>query len=293
MTLAPGIHPGIPAEDYHADPCDKPSLSASIAHVLTAASPLHAWTAHPRLNPLYTREEKKHYDTGSAAHSWLLEGSDIVVPVEAPDWRTKDAKQARDDARVAGKVPLLSKDHAKVVAMVSAVHEQLANHHADPPLFTDGKPEQTLVWEEPGGVVCRARVDWLRDDRHAVDDLKTTSRSASPEAYARRLFDQGVDVQAEFYCRGVERLTGVRPEFRLVVVETGPPYAVGVVSLAPSAVELARRKVDHAIGRWAECLAADSWPGYWPEVAYAEAPSWEQARWLDREALDEFTREAA
>ena len=37
----------IPAADYHADPCEVPSLSASIASLLVNRSPFHAWSAIP------------------------------------------------------------------------------------------------------------------------------------------------------------------------------------------------------------------------------------------------------
>jgi hypothetical protein len=151
------------------------------------------------------------------AHSLIFEGIEKVSVVDAPNWRTKAAKEARDEARAAGLIPLLPGQWTEVQAMVQAVREQLAEHEADPPLFTDGKPEQTLVWEEDG-VLCRARLDWLRDDVRAIDDLKTTSRSAHPAAYSHALFGVGGDVQAAFYLRGVRALDAlsrlVEPMFR-------------------------------------------------------------------------------
>ena len=55
--MKPGIY-GMSEDCYHADPADAPSLSASIAKILIAETPLHAWTAHPKLNPNFVREEK-------------------------------------------------------------------------------------------------------------------------------------------------------------------------------------------------------------------------------------------
>jgi len=170
--------------------------------------------------------------------------------------------------------------------MVAAVGEQLATHAADPPLFKDGKPERTLVWEEPGGVVCRSRLDWLRDDHTAIDDLKTTSRSANPEAYSRNLFGFGRDVQAAFYIRGVQELTGETPEFRWAVVETSPPYALSVVAPGPDILAIGRKKVEYAIDLWRRCLSTDRWPGYPIDVCYAELPPYEEARWLEKEVRE-------
>ena len=72
----------MPAEEYHADPCPEPSLSASLIKTLLARSPLHAWHEHPRLNPNVVKEERKEYDRGSAAHALLLEGEDRMAVIE-------------------------------------------------------------------------------------------------------------------------------------------------------------------------------------------------------------------
>lgn len=283
--LPAGIHTTSP-DDYHADRVtNAPTLSASIAHLLVTASPLHAWTAHPRLNPAYQREEDGKFDIGTVAHAVLLEGRDVVEVVDFPDWRTGAAREAREAAREAGRVPLLAKHWAAVEAMVSAARDQLAAHTAAPALFAEGLPEQTLVWEEDGGVGCRARLDWLRDDRRTIDDYKTTSGSANPERWERTLFGIGADVQAAWYLRGLAAVTRSMTwaEFRWVVQETFPPYALSVVSLAPSALELASRKVEWALAVWRECLGSSRWPGYPVGVAYVESPGWEESRWLERE----------
>lgn len=276
------------AADYHADKVDdRPSLSASIAAILCAKSPAHAWVAHPRLNPDFERQHEEKFDVGNVAHALLLERDkppeDVVEVICADDWRTKAAKEARDEARAAGRVPLLSKHWHAVRVMVDAALIQLNAVNAEPPMFTDGQPEQTIVWEEPNGVLCRSRLDWLRDDRTAVDDLKTTARSADPAAYARALFSVGGDVQAAFYLRGLKALGHGDALFRWAVVETTPPHALSVISPAPDMLALGEAKVERAIALWAECLKTDKWPAYGTEVAYAEMPPWEEARWLERE----------
>lgn len=273
------------AADYHADPSDPPSLSSSIAHLLSSQSPAHAWVAHPKLNPDFQREDKGHYDVGTAAHALFLEGDAGVAIVDAPDWRTAAAKEARDQARANGKIPLLAGTFAGIEAMVVAAQRQLDTHAADPPLFTDGKPEQSLVWEELGGVICRARLDWLRDDFATIDDYKTTSKSANPEAYSRALFGIGGDIQAAFYIRGVEALTGRIPAFRWAVQETSPPYALSVIAPGPDVLTIARKKVEHALALWRRCLASDHWPAYTDQVCWAQLPAWEEARWLAKEEM--------
>jgi hypothetical protein len=273
------------ADLYHADTLGtrQPSLSKSVAHILLNHSPLHAWTAHPKLNPDFEPTVDEKYDIGTAVHGLFLEGQASVAVIPYDDWRTKAAAEARKEARAAGLTPLLAKQWDDVRRMEQAIWEQLDRHTADPPLFQAGLPERTVVWEDQG-VLCRARLDWLHNDFAAIDDLKTTTRSANPEQWARMsMFSIGADIQAAFYARGVKAATGVEPTFRLVIAECSSPYAISVVSPGPDVLALAEKKVDWALALWRRCLADNRWPGYEDRVAYAELPPWEESRWLERE----------
>lgn len=278
-----GIHT-LDAGDYHADPSDTPSLSASIAHLLVNQTPRHAWNAHPRLNPNFEREEKAIYDSGTVAHSLILEGdASKVCIVEADDWRTKAAQQERNEARENGQVALLAKDWKRVRQMADAIRDQLARRNEEPALFTDGKAEQSMVWQE-GGVTCRARVDWLRDDHVTIDDLKTTGRSANPLQWSKNtLWSIGADIQVAFNLRGLKAITGEKATFRYVLIENQPPYAISVVSLAASALELGQQKADRAIQLWKQCLDSGDWPAYPPSTYFAETPAFEEARWMEHD----------
>jgi hypothetical protein len=282
----------ISAEAYHA----RTELSASLAHLICSQSPLHAWTAS-RLNPNYKRVEESKFDIGTACHALLLEGNSGVALINAPDWRKKEARDERDAARAEGKLPILNKHWDDIRAMVAAAGPQLGALKIDPPLFKDGKPEQSLFWEEDG-VQCRARLDWLRDDRAAIDDYKTTKGSANPAYWIDRvLCSIGADIQAAMYLRGLQAVAGsdpadvewgTVPEFRFCVQEQTAPYALSVVSLDYAAMRLAHRKVDYALRTWKRCLAEDRWPGYSSQVCVAELPAWEETRWLEKETREEF-----
>lgn len=284
----------IPATDYHADNVsDGPTLSASVAKLIIGKSPAHAFVAHPRLNPAYRNEDDK-FSIGTVAHAILLEGKaplDVVELCEFDSWRSNAAKEQAASARAAGRVPLLGKHYDDVCAMVSAAREQLARHAADPAPFTNGKAEQTIVWEDQG-VKCRARLDWLHDDGSAVDDYKTTTRSAEPASWVRSsLFALGFDIQAAFYTRGIAAVFGAAVagmmDWRWVVQECSPPYALSVITPGPDVFALANEKVDRALRVWGHCLETGDWPGYEPRVATAELPAWEESRWMEKTGLIE------
>ena len=273
----------VSAETYHAGVDERPRLSASIAHVLWAKTPLHAWTAHPRLNPYYTRTDDAKFDVGTVAHAILLEGEDCIYTVHEDSWRKNVAKEARDYARSIGKVPLLAAARDEVMAMVDAVREKL--DALPDPLFVAGKPEVTLTWTERE-VDFKARLDWLRDDYARIVDLKTTSQI---DRFERRIFDFGGDIQAATYRRGVNAVFGeMSAAFVWCVVETAPPFELRLIRPGADVLAAGERKLDWAVAKWRECMASGVWPGYSREIVEAELPAWEESRLLEREAREEI-----
>lgn len=266
--------------EYIRDPAPAPSLSPSVAHLLVTRSARHAWHAHPKLNAAWEPEATTESDVGSIAHALFLEhDASRVVIVEADDWRTKAAKEARDTARAEGKLPILAAKYEAVEAMVAEVKRAVADSElAD--VFRDGQAEQTMLWQEDR-VWCRTRPDWQSADRRVLVDYKTTGGNAEPDAWARaQLLGMGYDMQAAFGVRAVSVLAQVHePAFVFVVQETEPPYAVSFVSLTPEWIVWAEHKRRAAVAQWAHCLTTDWWPGYPSKIAYAEPPAWAMAGW--------------
>jgi PDDEXK-like domain of unknown function (DUF3799) len=272
--MTPGLY-NLTAENYHADPAPTASLSSSIAKILLDKSPMHAWMAHPRLNPNFEREEDSRFDLGSAAHMMLLERrTDRIVRVQADDWRTKAAKEARDTARANGQFAILERQFADVMAMCAAAQNYLLTTELGDILAT-GDPEQTIVWRD-GEIWCRARPDLMMPDRRICVDYKSTA-SAAPEFVTRQLGRMGYDLQAEFYRRGIEAITGVNPEFVFLFQEIEKPYACSLVGLSNTFRAVGQAKVQHAINLWTECVMKNSWDGYTNRVIYAEPSPWEMA----------------
>lgn len=276
---------------YHADPCPEPSLSTSIAKVLLGKSPRHAKTQHPRLNPNFTRTTRKEFDLGSAAHALMLGSHEKFVRIDAKDFRTKDAKAARDAAYEFDHIPLLEHQWTEVERMVAAGRAQLEVHEDARNAFTDGTPEVVLIWQE-GGVWCRCMLDWKPNSSRVFYDYKTTGQSANPDDFQSTFYNLTYDVQCAFYRRGIRAVLGVEdPVFEFVVQETADPFALSVVGITPAAVDLADRKVDEALNLWRWCLQNDTWPGYPNRTAYIEPPIWAEKKWLEREERDALGKE--
>src|SRR4029077_10368897 len=112
-------------------------------------------------NPLYLPEAKTEFDIGGAAHLAVLEArhqADSMVLIEAGDYRTMRAREARDAARAQGKVPLLPYQ----LDIVSAIAGSIRAHPIASEAFVGGEAEVTLIWHDPEtGVPCKARPDYL------------------------------------------------------------------------------------------------------------------------------------
>lgn len=285
----PGIYE-MSAEAYHRDPCPEPSLSSSIIKLLIERSAMHAWDAHPRLNPNHEAKNKTDFDIGSAAHKLLLGKGAAIVDLDFSDYKKAAAREARDAAYAAGKIPLLPHHREAVDRMVSAARMQIDALDMKRRPFTDGLPERVLIWKE-GDVWCRSMADWHSHDGAFLDDLKTTT-NAHPEHCKRRIFELGYDMQAAWYRRGAESITGRAPEFRFVFVEREPPYALSVVVLKDSDLHAADEKIDLALERWEWCLVNSKWPGYPAQPVTVEAPMSAHFRWDDHKASEELARDA-
>ena len=267
----PGVY-DLPEAEYHADPCAEISLSRSILTTLLERSPRHAWKQHPRLNMHFKRDQKRTFDIGGAAHALLLQGEEAFEELDYPNYKKDVAKQNRDAAYAAGKTPLLKHEAQQVRAMVAAARVQIA-HHPDAQGAFQGKAEQTLICQI-GGVWMRARLDDLLPGSHVFFDYKTTG-DASPGGWWRLAYNHALHWQADFYKRVIREVLQIpNPDFRFVVQEREPPYAIAVYQFGPEAEAIAEQEVTEGIRRWAWCLANGRWGGYPARMMTLDTPGY-------------------
>jgi hypothetical protein len=270
MTTAPER-----AADYHAD--NEGRLSSSIARPLIMRTPAHA----KAILDGQVKFDTDAMTTGTAVHQLLLR-DDRVDVLEFDSFRTKDAQAARELSRSQGRVPILRARFDEAREIAQHVNGQILASNVKPTPFTKGQAEVVLRWND-GHTECRALLDWLRDDRMFIDDLKTTT-DASPAKFRRHVFNMGYDIQAAFYTRAVQASQDATPVFRFVVVETKPPYPVSIFTLSDRAMASAQVKVDAAIQLWNECQQTGVWPAYPQDLIEVDLPGWvsdEADQWAD------------
>lgn len=272
-SLGVGFHK-ISKAEYLMDPCERPSLTASIAKRLITRSPLHAWDAHPRFGA-HPYDPSESMKTGLTVDSLLL-GADqelVMLPLEMPDAKGV-MKLTNDELRMesAREWAAAQKAEGRLVVKRAALDECRATAEAvrrslakDGVKLHDDDNQITAVWES-NGVLCRCRFDNLEigGENYIVNELKTTE-DASMRGVTRTVENFGYDIQAAAYQEAVET---IRPDLagrgyvRFIFAEPTSPYAVRVAPLAGTMAELGRRRWARAVKTWGKCLATNEWPGY-------------------------------
>ena len=270
QPLVPGLYSGVPHEVYHADPCETPSLSASLASHLVTQSPLHAWTYHPRFGGLRDKETAAKI-AGSLMDALILGGGPEIVPINADNYKTKAAQQARDDAYANGKLPVIEAELAAEKEHAERIKKALADRKR---FKFDGLSQVVAVWKE-GNVLCRARLDHLKVDEATIYDLKFV-KSAAPGDIDKHMVNYGTDIQRAAYVSAVETLhpeLSGRVKFQPIFVENGEVLAITMRPVGGTMKELGARKWARAVDAWSKCIAGDYWPDYGDD-GLIEAPQW-------------------
>lgn len=280
MSRKPGLYAGVPELDYHAD---KDSISSTMAREILKSP------AHLRYMLDNPPERKKVWDIGHAVHAGVLGvGLDVTV-LDYPDWRTKAAREERDEITNSGGVAFLQHEYEPVQAMIDAIR----NHEVAGPLFSSGQPEVSM-WAEhqETGLLMRGRVDWIKQGKRPIlVDLKTT-RSANPKDFHRSVWDYGYHLQQEWYKHIYQDATGDEPAFVFVLVESAAPHLVSVIELADneygeSFPQIGKERMEVALRTYLACLTTNEWPGYAPKVHRIAPTGWQVNQ------HDEFMEESA
>lgn len=212
---------------------------------------------------------------GSVFHAMLLEEDTFehfyAVKPLGTDRRTKVGKEAYEafEKANAGKTVIHHETFEQAYAMVKRIKE----HPRVAKMLKAGKPEFTVFNQGADGVVQKARADLYIPEGGIITDFKTTE-DASPEAFARTIFNYGYDVQAGAYTHVFKESGMTAGMFLFVVIEKKPPYEMGLYYLQPSVIDVGIAKMKKAKSVYANCKATDIWPGLGENFQEISMPKW-------------------
>lgn len=263
---------GVGHQDYHSDNfVGSPRLSRSIATLLLNESPLRAWSRHPRLGGVPEDEEALSpqqlaaRDRGSALHTLLADGAGPgIALIPFSDWRKDAAKNAREEARAAGLLPILEHKYAELQEATSRIRESLRRYGIELGGF---ESEVTALWES-NGVTKKARLDKLSLAVGMIYDFKTVDR-ISRKRFEWSIETDGLHIQQ---ATNVEGVTEAKPALAgrvgmaFLQVEVRPPFDCAIFELAPAYVDLGEQAWRRMQAKWKELMerygAGTPWPGY-------------------------------
>lgn len=276
---------------------DTPRLSPSIAQHLVAGCPAIAYADHRLLGgglPI-SDEKRANMERGSIIHNLVLEGGAGVVPLPYDDWRKKDAKAARDQARHEGKYPVKEKDMAGFREIVDAIRMSLEQVGVD---LSKGHSEKRFEWEancEAGDVLCSGVMDhvYATSSGGTIIDIKTTKGDVSPAACGKAILDSKSALQCSAYPEALIAETPIlagKLDMLFVFAQSVPPYLVTIGRPNGEMQHIGEARWEMAKNRWHQCLAQDYWPGYADgEIVEFEGAAWQlaQAQAAELESIDE------
>lgn len=273
--ITAGVH-RLAAADYHADPAPLPSLSATLAKIITTKSPLHAWHASRRLNPNWTPVEKKTFDIGAAAHREVLGCGDDYVAIPGDllaangAASTNAAKAFIADARERGSIPIKEEEASQIEAMRDVAHARLKEYG----IVLDPERSEMAALAEIDGAFCRAMFDNVpADPALPIYDYKACEDSR-PDACLKSILNYGYDVQAEHYLAVWKAATGEDRQFVFIFQEKPQPNEITLIRLSGSFRDVGQMRAARARHIWAECVSTNNWPGYPAGIHEVDAPAW-------------------
>lgn len=231
---------------------ETPRLSPSIAAKLLDEGPLSAWANHRLLGNL-RKPATDSQIAGKIAHAAILDDTSEVAPLDYPDFRTKEAREARDRLLAGGLIPIVQAKWDDALDMGRIVRERVeAETGID---LLDGAREMRMAWEGGEGVLCSGVIDYLAADASRVIDLKTMPGFPSAGTCQRMLSSGHTLLQDAAYREAVADAI----ELDFLFVQTEPPYSVYWTTMAGDLRQVSEIRWMRAQREWARLLETDGW----------------------------------
>jgi len=260
-----GIYPGIRFEQY--DLIERVRWSE--------LKEMKRSPAHYRHRKLQPREDTDALKLGRAVHLAAFEPERFrhrYVVWDMGTRRGKDWDSFKRRAEGNQQEILTDVQHAKALAIGQAVR----TFPPAVPYLSGGQGELTVLWTAkgiPGGdVPMKSRIDW-RSDAKPILDLKTT-RDASPDAFDRLAWGYDYHVQGAIYVDGIEAVTGERPPYLIIPIESEPPHVATLRLVTEFQLQMGRRTYRELLAKLVHCRNTGHWPGYSDEIVDLQIPTW-------------------
>jgi exodeoxyribonuclease VIII len=209
-------------------------------------SPMHY------LNWLETKDDEDTNDAfrfGTAFHMAILEpdrfSRDFIVAPDV-DRRTKDGKAQWSDfiatLNPAGDNYLTTKEYASLQRMKFNVQENSFWKSISNP--ADEEYREAGFSCEYAGVDIKGRIDYFNKTKNIIIDWKSINDTPTIRVAKHEIISKGYDIQSFIYQKGVEIVTGVKPQMFFGFVEKKAPFSIAYYELSPERIDSVKELVD-------------------------------------------------
>lgn len=270
------FRPDLEPAEYFAEPCPAPALSSSGVTTLLYRSPLHFWHAHPALGGGAKAKDTAATYRGSLVHRLALGKGDDFRVLPFDDYRTKEAREARDACIADGVIPVKPAQMAEAEAMADRIRDAI-----DAACGGNDYQTEVVIAGQINGIWQRCMVDVWCPSLQLALDVKTAAKVT--DAWLSRAFANGYARQDAFYTRLIDAATGDpgRNRFAFLFVEGEEPF-IGRTARVDEAYRTgARSEIARAERIFTDCMAKGEWPG--PGEFIATPPAWAMSQWIEAE----------
>ena len=253
-------------EQYHGGP----GLSnSSIKEILK--SPKHYWDSY--LNPNKPeREETPSQRFGNMVHTFLLEPDDFkkryyVMP--KVNRGSKDYKEAQNIAE--GREIIWNEEEKELYQILKSVRE----HKFARLLLEEGRLIEKSIYfnDSTTGELLKSRPDCITKSG-LILDIKTID-GASTENCRRAIANYKYHMQAAIGVDAFEAAYGEKNNnFINIFIENKRPWCVSPFAISNVGLDTGRLEYNKGLQTYAECKAANYWPGYVDEIEEISLPEY-------------------
>lgn len=233
------------------------------------------WNKTPFHFKFGVREDKPQFQVGHAAHIAILEPERLESSVaKGPaDRRGNKWKEFIDYTDFHKLIPLTEGDFDQVMLIRDLAE---TSPHLD--IMRDGGAiVETSAYhvDEETGVLVKARPDMYNPKHKIICDIKNMA-DGSLNGFSRDIGKFGYHVQDAIYSEIWEKGSGHEVEaFFFLVFEKSEPPMLAIYEMDAPAVAEGHAVYRAALAKYAECLAANEWPGYSKEVQRVSLRKWD------------------
>lgn len=209
---------------------------------------------------LIPRFKSDAYSFGTAAHVYILEGSEEFTkqyhvgegPINEKTGKSFGTTSAKylDWANGLGKPVVSDSDYAKIIEM----HQAIQQNEKASSILSEGIPELTIM-TELGSHKVKQRLDWYSPE--AILDLKTTK---SIETFEEDFWKYRYDIQAGMCGLIMRSLTGTVLPYYILATQKSEPYSCKLYWVCDDTMYNAMSRVESLMFRLEGCSLDDRWP---------------------------------